>query len=184
MWLLNLYVTHLSKLFTMLTNVSSFFALIMQGTDTPSTSSAVGTIPAWVISSCYSCLCWDYISELFQTSAVLCVMLPQPIEEISYMLLLNGASVDAMTNADFDSHLPLKFSGMMLCWTQLLLFLAWAHEAVATGASPTYSFVSYFAIEALLLNILRLVPGVVMNLFGTVLKTIVHRKGALLLALS
>ena len=86
---------YLSNLFTVLTSSSS--ALIAQGTDTPSTSSAFVAIPA-----CVGAIFLNF----FQSSAVLCVMPPRPIQEISYMPPLNGAGVDATANADHSSTTP------------------------------------------------------------------------------
>ena len=79
----------------------------------------------------------------------------RPALPVEYQIPTNGTNPLTFGPADFDAalDLPLHFSKGELRWRRLLPFLPWADEVVARGARITYSTVSFFEIEGLLLEI-------------------------------
>ena len=78
-------------------------------------------------------------------------MPPRPAQPIYYQTPINGA--DPPGPDDFDADLPLRFTRGELRWRRTLPFLQWADEVVPRGALITYSTVSFFEIETLILDI-------------------------------
>ena len=77
-------------------------------------------------------------------------MPPRPALPIFYQTPLNG--VDPPGPGDFDADLPLRFTRGELRWRKIVPFLQWADEAVPRGSLINYSTVSFFEIEALLMD--------------------------------
>ena len=77
-------------------------------------------------------------------------MPPQPARAIQIQVPTNGAN--PCTPADFDRELPLRFTRAESIWRDLLPFLPWADELVARGSRPSYSSISFFEIEGLVLE--------------------------------
>ena len=77
-------------------------------------------------------------------------MPPRASSDIRLETPTNGASPPSA--ADLDLHLPLRFEGAYLQYRTLLPFLPWADEVVAAGAEPSYSNISAFSIESILLE--------------------------------
>ena len=77
-------------------------------------------------------------------------MPPRPARAIQIQVPTNGAN--PCTPADFDRELPLRFTRAEAIWRDLLPFLPWADELVARGSRPSYSSISFFDIEGLLLE--------------------------------
>jgi hypothetical protein len=77
-------------------------------------------------------------------------MPPRPARAIQIQVPTNGAN--PCTPADFDRELPLRFTRAESIWRDLLPFLPWADELVARGSRPSYSAISFFEIEGLMLD--------------------------------
>ena len=77
-------------------------------------------------------------------------MPPRPVRSIHLQIPTNGAN--PFEPADFDIDLPLAFTRAEFIWRDYLPFLPWADDLVARGARPSYSTISFFEIESLLLE--------------------------------
>ena len=77
-------------------------------------------------------------------------MPPRPVRSIHLQIPTNGSN--PFTPVDFDIDLPLAFTRAEFLWRDYLPFLPLADELVARGARPSYSTISFFEIESLLLE--------------------------------
>ena len=77
-------------------------------------------------------------------------MPPRPARVIHLQVPTNGAN--PFGPADFDVDLPLRFNRAEFLWRDHLPFLPWADELVAQGARPSYTTISFFEIENLMLE--------------------------------
>ena len=80
-------------------------------------------------------------------------MPPRPAGAIQKQVPANCTNPRRPT--DFDRELPLRFTKaeLIMIWRDHLPFLPWADEVVARGYRPSYSSISFFEIEGLMLDL-------------------------------